>query len=57
MTKKVVLSMTNGEQINFNNIDDLTIIDDAIMNQKTIHMMGEAVINTRHIIHARLEDK
>ena len=57
MTKKVVLTMTNGEKINLEDIDELYGINDAINDGETVFIYDQIAINTRHIIHARLEEK
>lgn len=57
MSKKVVLTMTNGEKINLQDIDELYGINDAINEGETVFLYDQIAINARHIIYARLEDK
>lgn len=57
MSKKVVLTMTNGQQLNLEGIDELYGINDAINDGETVFIYDQVAINTRHIIHARLEEK
>ena len=57
MSKKVVLTMSNGQQISFDNLDDLGIVNEAINKRETLHVLNGAVVNTSHIMFALLEEQ